>query len=120
MNQTIVQGSGIGPVLCLIYASDLTPKFPLSIIIKYADDTVAPSEGQGGISFPPMGGRPKVMQYVCAFIVMELLRITRQIHCKAVEQSHVDTQTIQAVSGHSAGRNGHREQCVTCPAVLLL
>jgi len=28
------------------------------------------------------------MQYVCvcAFIVMELLRITRQIHCKAVEQ----------------------------------
>jgi len=33
-----------------------------------------------------MGGRPKIMQYVCAFIVMELLRITRQIHCTAVEQ----------------------------------
>jgi len=26
------------------------------------------------------------MKYVCAFNVMELLRITRQIHCKAVEQ----------------------------------
>ena len=30
----------------------------------------------------PPGGEA----YVCAFIVMELLRITRQIHCKAVEQ----------------------------------
>ena len=26
------------------------------------------------------------MEYVCAFIVMEILRITRQIHYKAVEQ----------------------------------
>ena len=41
--------------------------------------------GRGG-KLPPMGGRPKIMYYVCAFIVMELLRITRQIHCKAVEQ----------------------------------
>ena len=50
MNQTIVQGSGIGPVLCLIYASDLTPKCPLSIIIKYADDTVR--GGKGELAFP--------------------------------------------------------------------
>ena len=42
-------------------------------------DAVAPPGGKGG-SFPPMGRRPKIMQYVCAFIVME------QIHCKAVEQ----------------------------------
>jgi len=43
--------------------------------------------GEGRKSFPPpMGGRPKIMKYVCAFIAMELLRITRQIHCKAVEQ----------------------------------
>ena len=42
-------------------------------------------QGEGGEA-SPMGGRPKIMQYVCAFIVMELLRITRQIHCKAVEQ----------------------------------
>ena len=41
--------------------------------------------GEGG-KLPPIGGRPKIMQYVCAFTVMELLRITRQIHCKAVEQ----------------------------------
>ena len=48
--------------------------------------TVAPPGGKGRGSSPPMGGRPKIMQYVCAFIVVELHRITRQIHCKAVEQ----------------------------------
>ena len=47
---------------------------------------MAPPGGKRGKLPPPMGGRPKIMQYVCAFIVMELLRITRQIHCKAVEQ----------------------------------
>jgi len=42
---------------------------------------------QGGRGeLPPNGGRPKIMLYVCAFVVMELLRITRRIHCKAVEQ----------------------------------
>jgi len=46
---------------------------------------VARGEGKGKLP-PPMGGRPKIMQYVCAFIVVELHRITRQIHCKAVEQ----------------------------------
>ena len=48
--------------------------------------TVAPPGGKGRGSFPPMGGRPKIMQYVCSFIVMELFRITRQVHSKAVEQ----------------------------------
>ena len=43
------------------------------------------ARGKGG-SFLPMGERLKIMIYVCAFIVMELLRITRQIHCTAVEQ----------------------------------
>ena len=43
------------------------------------------ARGKGG-KLPPIGGRPKIMQYVCAFIVMEILSITRQIHWKAVEQ----------------------------------
>jgi len=43
---------------------------------------VAPP-GEGGEA-SPYGWTSK--NYVCAFIVMELLRITRQIHCKAVEQ----------------------------------
>ena len=34
----------------------------------------------------PLNGCVCVCVCVCAFIVMELLRITRQIHCKAVEQ----------------------------------
>ena len=42
--------------------------------------------GEGG-KLPPYGWTSKnYVIYVCAFIVMELLRITRQIHCKAVEQ----------------------------------
>jgi len=50
-----------------------------------------------GRKLPPYGWTSK---NVCAFIVMELLRITRQIHCKAVEpKSHVDTQTIQPGMG---------------------
>ena len=42
--------------------------------------------GKGGKqSFPPYGWASK-NYVICAFIVMELLRVTRQIHCKAVEQ----------------------------------
>ena len=43
--------------------------------------------GGRGESFPPCGWTSKnYVMCVCAFIVMELLRITRQMHCKAVEQ----------------------------------
>jgi len=60
-----------------------------------SNEAVAPT-GRGGGKLPPMSGRPKIIQYVCAFIVMELLRITRQIHCKAVEQrATLYTQTMQ-------------------------
>jgi len=44
---------------------------------------VAPPGGEAS----PYGDVQKLCNYVCDFIVMELLRITRQIHCKAVEQS---------------------------------
>ena len=47
----------------------------------------ARGEEWGKLPPAPVGGRPKIMQYVCAFIVTELLRIARQIHCKAVEQT---------------------------------
>ena len=50
---------------------------------------VAPPGGRGR-KLPPYGWTSKKILcntgYVCAFIVMKLLRITRQIHCKAVEQ----------------------------------
>jgi len=43
--------------------------------------------GGRGESFPPYGWTSKnYVMCVCAFIVMELHRITRQMHCKAVEQ----------------------------------
>ena len=54
-------------------------------LVQVSSVPVAPPGGEGG-SFPPMGGRPKIVICVCAFIVMELRRITRQIHCRAVEQ----------------------------------
>jgi len=37
--QSIIQGSGIGRCLYLIYASDLRTLLPQNVIIKYADDT---------------------------------------------------------------------------------
>ena len=43
-------------------------------------------QGGGRRESSPYGWTSKNMQYVCAFIVMELLRIARQIHCRAVEQ----------------------------------
>ena len=39
VTQSIIQGSGIGPCLYLIYASDLRTLFLQNVIIKYADDT---------------------------------------------------------------------------------
>jgi len=44
------------------------------------------ARGGGRRESSPYGWTSKNMQYVCAFIVMELLRIARQIHCKAVKQ----------------------------------
>jgi len=39
VSQSIIQGSGIGPYLYLVYASDLQTLSPHNVIIKYADDT---------------------------------------------------------------------------------
>ena len=39
VTQSIIQGSGIGPCLYVIYASDLRPLSPSNVIVKYADDT---------------------------------------------------------------------------------
>jgi len=39
VHQSIIQWSGIGPCLYLIYASDLRTLSPQNVIIKYADDT---------------------------------------------------------------------------------
>jgi len=44
-------------------------------------------QGGRGEASPPYGWTSKnYVMCVCAFIVMELHRITRQMHCKAVEQ----------------------------------
>ena len=39
ISQSIIQGSGIGPYLYMIYASDLRTLSPHNVIVKYADDT---------------------------------------------------------------------------------
>jgi len=39
VSRSIIQGSGIGPYLYLVYASDLRTLSPHNVIIKYADDT---------------------------------------------------------------------------------
>jgi len=39
INSSVIQGSGMGPVMYIINASDLHPICPLNIILKYADDT---------------------------------------------------------------------------------
>ena len=39
INQSIVQGSGIGPILFLIHVLDLKPLSIVNLICKYADDT---------------------------------------------------------------------------------
>ncbi len=40
ITQSIVQGSGVGPILYIIYASDLCTQSKINIIVKYADDTI--------------------------------------------------------------------------------
>jgi len=42
ISQSIVQGSGLGPYLYIIYAADLKPLHSYNIIVKYADDTTLP------------------------------------------------------------------------------
>jgi len=39
INSSVVQGSGMGPVMYIVNASDLHPTCPLNIMLKYADDT---------------------------------------------------------------------------------
>ena len=39
VSRSIIQGSGIGPYLYLVYASDLRTLFLHNVVIKYADDT---------------------------------------------------------------------------------
>ena len=52
INASIIQGSGLGPVIYVINASDLHPVNPLNIILKYADDTylIVPSINSNLIS----------------------------------------------------------------------
>jgi Reverse transcriptase (RNA-dependent DNA polymerase) len=38
ITQSIVQGSGIGPILFIIFASDLKLRFTMNLLCKYADD----------------------------------------------------------------------------------
>jgi len=39
INRSIVQGSGIGPTLFIMFAHDFRPLDILNYLIKYADDT---------------------------------------------------------------------------------
>ena len=39
ITQSIVQGSGIGPLLYIIFAADLKLRSPCNMLCKYADDT---------------------------------------------------------------------------------
>ena len=38
ITRSIIQGSGVGPTLWLVMASDLHPLSDVNIIVKYADD----------------------------------------------------------------------------------
>ena len=78
------------PLLLSSFPSLLfSPLLPVPSVLAIRSYTDPPiqwrRQGGEGRKLPPMGGRPKIMYYVCAFIVMEL-RITRQIHRKAIEQ----------------------------------
>jgi len=39
INMGVVQGSGLGPTLCIVMASDLKPLSVINILFKFADDT---------------------------------------------------------------------------------
>jgi len=39
ITQSIIQGSGIGPTLCITMESDLQPVSAMNVLVKYADDT---------------------------------------------------------------------------------
>ena len=39
VNSSVVQGSGLGPVMYIVNTSDLRPTCSLNIMLKYADDT---------------------------------------------------------------------------------
>ena len=39
INTSIVQGSGIGPMLFVVMESDLSTMSSMNILLKYADDT---------------------------------------------------------------------------------
>jgi len=39
INSSIIQGSGVGPVLFVFNAYDLHPVYPTNLMLKYADDT---------------------------------------------------------------------------------
>ena len=52
INSSIIQGSGLGPVLFVINAHDLHPIYPTNLMFKYADDTylIIPSNNSHLIS----------------------------------------------------------------------
>jgi len=52
ISQSIIQGSGIGPYLYMIYASDLRTLSSHNVIVKYADDTtlLVGQHSSGGVS----------------------------------------------------------------------
>ena len=57
----------------------------VEINVAFAVYTNGATRG-GKEELPPLWVDVQKLCNMCAFIVMELLRITRQIHCKAVEQ----------------------------------
>ena len=51
VTQSIVRGSGIGPVLYTVYSSDLKAAGKDSVLVKYADDTTLICPDQTAVSF---------------------------------------------------------------------
>ena len=53
INQSIVQGSGVGPILYIIMKSDLVPLSDSNQLFKYADDTtlLVPENSDTSASF---------------------------------------------------------------------
>ena len=51
ITQSIIQGSGLGPVLYAIYSSDLKAVGKDTVLVKYADDATLVYPDQTDVSF---------------------------------------------------------------------